>query len=64
LIQLLDRCEMDWIQKEQFADFLIAHSESNLYDFSVKAIAIYNHIQIDSKTFSFEIINKIAAVKL
>ncbi len=64
MIQLLDRYEMDWIQKEQFADFLIAYSESNLYDFSVKAIAIYNHIQIDSKTFSFEIINKIAAVKL
>ncbi len=64
LIQLLDRYEMDWTQKEQFADFLIAYSESNLYDFSVKAIAIYNHIQIDSKTFSFEIINKIAAVKL
>jgi hypothetical protein len=64
LIQLLDRYEMDWTQKEQFADFLIAYSESNLYDFSVKAIAIYNHIQIDSKTFSFEIISKIAAVKL
>ena len=64
LIQLLDRYEMDWTQKEQFADFLIAYSESNLYDLSVKAIAIYNHIQIDSKTFSFEIINKIAAVKL
>jgi hypothetical protein len=64
LIQLLDRYEMDWTQKEQFADFLIAYSESNLDDFSVNAIAIYNHIQIDSKTFSFEIISKIAAVKL
>jgi hypothetical protein len=64
LIQLLDKYEMDWTQKEQFADFLIAYSKSNQYDFSVKAIAIYNHIQIDSKTFSFEIISKIAAIKL
>jgi hypothetical protein len=63
LIQLLDRYEMDWTQKEQFADFLIAYSESNLYDFSVKAIAIYNYIKQESKVFSFEINAKIAAVK-
>lgn len=64
LIQLLDKYEMDWTQKEQFANFLISYSKSNQYDFSVKAIAIYNHIQIDSKTFSFEIISKIATIKL
>jgi hypothetical protein len=63
LIQLLDKYEMDWTQKEQFADFLIAYSKSNQYDFLEKAITIYNHIQIDSKTFSFEIIGKIAAAK-
>ena len=63
LIQLLDKYELDWEQKEQFADFLIAYSINNQYDFSAKAIAIYNHIQIDSKTFSFEIFNKIAAAK-
>ncbi|MGO4817220.1 hypothetical protein [Flavobacterium sp. W22_SRS_FP1] len=63
LIQLLDKYEMDWTQKEQFADFLIAYSKSNQCDFLEKAIAIYNHIQIDSKTFSFEIIGKIAAAK-
>jgi len=63
LIHLLDKYEMDWTQKEQFADFLIAYSKSNQYDFLEKAITIYNHIQIDSKTFSFEIIGKIAAAK-
>lgn len=63
LIQLLDKYEMDWAQKEQFADFLIAYSKNNQFDFSSKAIAVYNHIQIDSKTFSFEIINKIALAK-
>lgn len=63
LIQLLDKYEMDWEQKEQFADFLIAYSKNNQFDFSAKAMAVYNHIQIDSKTFSFEIINKIALAK-
>lgn len=63
LIQLLDKHDMDWEQKEQFADFLVGYSKGNQYDFTAKAIAIYNHIQIDSKTFSFEIINKIALAK-
>ncbi|MEZ7506186.1 hypothetical protein [Flavobacterium sp. Arc2] len=63
LIQLLDKYEMDWTHKEKFADFLIAYSRSNQYDFSAKAIAIYNHIQIDSKTFSLDIFNKLATVK-
>ncbi|WP_367756290.1 hypothetical protein [Flavobacterium sp. WC2430] len=63
LILLLDKYEMDWTQKEQFADFLIGYSINNLFDFSGKAIAVYNHIQMDSKTFSFEIFNKIATAK-
>jgi hypothetical protein len=63
LIQLLDKHEMDWTQKEQFADFLVGYSKGNMFDYSSKAIAIYNHIQIESKTFSFEIFNKIAAAK-
>lgn len=63
LIQLLDKYEMDWGQKEQFADFLIAYSKNNQFDFSAKAITIYEHIQLESKTFSFDIINKIAGIK-
>ena len=63
LIVHLQRCHLDWNQLEQFADFLIKTSKENPFDFSEKAIAIYNYIQQESKTFSFEIFNKIAAVK-
>ena len=63
LIQLLDKYEMDWAQKEQFADFLVGYSVNNQFYFSAKAIAVYNHIQMDSKTFSFGISNKIAAIQ-
>ena len=63
LISLLDKQEMDWAQKEQFADFLIAFSKENPFDLSEKAVAIYEHIQSGSKTFSVEIFNKIASAK-
>nr|WP_315164976.1 hypothetical protein [uncultured Flavobacterium sp.] len=63
LITLLMRCHLDWNQLEQFADFLVKSSKENPFDFSEKAIAIYNYIQLESKTFSFEIFNKLAAVK-
>jgi hypothetical protein len=62
LISLLDKYNMDWGQKEQVADFLIAFSKQNSFDLSEKAIAIYEHIQSGSKTFSFEIFNKLATV--
>lgn len=63
LITLLLRCHLDWNQLEQFADFLVTGSQGNPFDFSEKAIAIYNYIQQESKTFSFEIFNKLATVK-
>lgn len=63
LIIHLERLHFDWNQLEQFADFLINSSKENLFDFSKKAIAIYNYIQQESKTFSFEIFNKIATAK-
>lgn len=63
LISLLDKYEMDWAQKEQFANFLVAFSKENPFDLTEKAIAIYDHIQSGSKTFSFEIFNKIASAK-
>lgn len=63
LITLLMRCHLDWNQLEQFADFLVKSSKENPSDFSEKAIAIYSYIQLESKTFSFEIFNKLAAVK-
>lgn len=63
LIVLLERLHLDWNQKEQFADFLVAFSKENRLDFTEKAISIYNHIQTESKTFSFGIFNKIASAK-
>lgn len=63
LIVHLQRLHLDWNQLELFADFLVAFSKENLFDFSQKAIAIYNYIQQESKTFSFGIINKIASAK-
>jgi len=63
LISLIDRLHLDWNQKEQFADFLVAFSKDNPFDLSQKSIAIYNYIQTENKNFSFGIFNKIAAVK-
>ena len=63
LITLLSGYGLDWDDKEKFADFLLGYSVNNQFDFSAKAIAICNHIQIDSKTFSFEISNKLAKIK-
>ncbi len=63
LIVLLERLHLDWNHKEQFADFLVGFSKENQFDFAEKAISIYNHIQTESKTFSFGIFNKIASAK-
>lgn len=63
LILLLDRLHLDWNQQEQFSNFLVAFSKENSFDLTDKAIAVYNHIQTDSKTFSFEIFNKIILAK-
>lgn len=67
--ELLERLiyrRLDWNNLEQFADFLIGFSKTlgmqhpNLPE---KAIAIYNYIQQESKTFSFGISNKITLAK-
>lgn len=63
LVVHLQRLNLDWSQMELFADFLVAFSKDNQFDFSQKAIAIYNYIQQESKTFSFGISNKIAVLK-
>jgi hypothetical protein len=63
LILRLDRLHFDWNQKEQFADFLIAFSKESQFDFSEKAIAIYDYVQKGSKVFSFGIFNKTVVVK-
>ena len=63
LIQLIQRCHLDWEQQERFADILVQLSQQNQFHFLEKAIAIYNYIQTESKMFSFGIYNKIAAAK-
>ena len=63
LIIHLQRLHLDWNQLELFADFLVAFSKESQFDFSQKAVVIYNYIQQESKAFSFGIINKIASAK-
>jgi hypothetical protein len=63
LIVHLQRLHFDWNHFEIFADFLIALSKESQFDFSEKAIAIYDYVQKESKVFSFGILNKIAAAK-
>src|SRR6188768_4014655 len=63
LIVHLQRLHLDWNQLELFADFLVDFSKKSQFNFSQKAIAVYNYIQQESKVFSFGIINKIVAAK-
>lgn len=63
LISHLERLHFDWNHFEIFADFLIAISKESQFDFSEKAIAIYDYVQKESKVFSFGIFNKTAAAK-
>ncbi|NMH28325.1 hypothetical protein [Flavobacterium silvaticum] len=56
LIEVLQNQQFDWTNFESFADWLAsAHKQ--------KALAIYTFIQQESGTFSFGIMNKIAALK-
>lgn len=64
LITLLSGYGFDWEDKERFADFMVSFSKGNNINLAVKAIAIYVHIQAESKAFSFGISNKIAVLKL
>ena len=63
LISHLERLHFDWNHFEIFADFLMALSKESQFDFSEKAIAIYDYVQKESKTYSFEIFNKLVAAK-
>lgn len=60
----LQKQNADWPNMEQFADFLIKLSEKNGYEnVKQKALSLYNFIQHESKIFSFDIFNKINALK-
>lgn len=66
LIDHLGKLNFDWENTEKFADYLVLLSDkmvsekSNLIE---KALLIYNYIQSESKTFSFEIFGKIGLAK-
>lgn len=66
LIEHLGKLNFDWENTEKFADYLVLLSDkmvsekSNLIE---KALLIYNYIQSESKTFSFEIFGKIGLAK-
>lgn len=63
LIIHLQRLHLDWNQLELFADFLVAFSKAENYNFDDKALAIYQYIQQESKVFSFGINTKITSLK-
>lgn len=64
LIEHIDKFHFDWGNAEQFADFLVSLSgKLSGNSLKEKALAVYNYIQSESKTFSFEIFNKIASIK-
>lgn len=63
LITLLVRCNLDFNQLEQFADFLMEFLKLESYNFENKALALYQYIQQESKVFSFAIHTKIASAK-
>lgn len=63
LIVHLQQLHLDWSHLELFADFLVLFSKDSQYDFVPKTIAIYEYIQLESKTFSVGIINKMNALK-
>lgn len=63
LISLFMRLHFDWEQLEQFADILMEFSKTESYNFSEKALAVYQYIQQESKVFSFGINTKIASLK-
>ncbi|WP_309640061.1 hypothetical protein [Flavobacterium sp.] len=66
MVEHLQKHHFDWENAEQFADFLIMLSSrlpENGFSLSEKAIAVYEFVQTESKTFSYTIFNKINAAK-
>lgn len=67
LVSHLDKFHFDWENAEQFADLLVVFSDKipeNKSNLKEKALAVYNYIQSESKTFSFEIFNKMTKTKV
>ena len=66
LIEHLGKLNFDWENTEKFADYLVLLSDKIVFDkqnLIEKALLIYNYIQNESKTFSFEIFGKSGLAK-
>jgi len=66
IILHLEKLHFDWPNAEIFADFLVQLStnyEEEKAQLLVKAVAVYEYVQRESKTFSFDIFNKISNAK-
>lgn len=66
LIAHMEKLHFDWVNAEQFADFIVLLSdrkEEERTQLREKAVAIYEYIQKESKVFSFDIFNKITKAK-
>lgn len=66
MIQHLEKLHFDWPNAELFADFLIQISnnyQEEKMQLRVKAVAVYEYVQSETKTFSFDIFNKISNAK-
>lgn len=66
VIQHLEKLHFDWQNAELFADFLVQISNNYTAEkvqMRAKAITVYEYIQTESKTFSFDIFNKISGAK-
>lgn len=64
LIDYIVRYHFDWANMEQFADVLAKLSaKAGLESLKDKAVVVYNYVQAESKMFSFDIMNKINALK-
>ncbi|CAM4131922.1 hypothetical protein FLAN108750_12035 [Flavobacterium antarcticum] len=66
LIEHLGKLNFDWENTEKFADYLVLLSDkmvSEKQNLIEKALLIYNYIQSESKTFSFDIFGKIGVAK-
>jgi len=66
MMQHLEKLHFDWANAELFADFLVQISnnyEKEKEQLRSKSIAVYEYVQRESKTFSFDIFNKINLLK-
>lgn len=67
IIQHSEKLHFDWANAELFADLLVQISdnyEEEKAQLRLKAIAVYEYVQRESKTFSFDIFNKISSAKV